>query len=187
MHAYTIKASGVKSQELFSFQVPFLTTVSLSGLRERVGATSRLTPLPTCNQVNEDPMSNRNLRSQFIYSNAALYTKLLARVSIGSSGAPTIVSGTGMGIASVVRSSAGLYVITLQDTYNTLLGVNVISNSGASAPAAPLVNIAASAVSSLTAPHVTIQCRVPAGTATDPASGEILHIEINLNRSSLSN
>lgn len=132
-------------------------------------------------------MSNLNYRSSLHYSHAAKLVKLLVKVSIGASGAPTVVSGTGMGIASVVRASAGKYTINLADTYNSLLSVSAISKSGASAAAAPFVNIATDSVTSLTAPLVAIQCRNTSGTATDPASGEILYIEIDLNRSALSN
>jgi len=132
-------------------------------------------------------MSNLNYRSQFMYSNAGQFVKLLVKVSIGATGAPTVVSGTGMGIASVTRSAAGKYVIALSNTFNSLFGVQCISKSGASAPAAPVVAIAADAVSTASAPAVTIQCYNLSGAATDPASGEVLYVEIDLNRSSLSN
>lgn len=43
---------------------------------------------------------------------------LYAAVSIGASGAPTLTSRTG--IASITRTSAGLYQLTLQDEYSSL-------------------------------------------------------------------
>lgn len=132
-------------------------------------------------------MSNFNYRSQFHYSYAGQRVSLMARVSIGSSGAPSIISGTGMGIASIVRNSAGNYTINLTNTFYNLLSLSVISNSGSSAPAAPLTNIAVSSVSVAAAPLVTIQMRNLSGVATDPASGEILHLVMDMNRSSTGN
>jgi hypothetical protein len=131
-------------------------------------------------------MPNVNLRSQFHYSNAGAFTKLLVKVSIGAAGAPTIVSGTGMGITSITRVSAGKYTILLSNPYNSLLGVDSI-NRATAAPAAPVVCIATDTVTSATAPALQLQCYNNAGTATDPASGEVLYLAISLNRSSLSN
>jgi hypothetical protein len=46
--------------------------------------------------------------------------KLIAgRVSIGSTGAPTLADG--LGIASVIRDEAGKYTVTLDDKYTGLL------------------------------------------------------------------
>lgn len=129
-------------------------------------------------------MANLRYRSQFSYSFAGQRVKLLAQVAIGASGAPTLATNTGMGIASITRSATGKYVIALGNSFATLLSVNVISNSGTSAPAAPLVNIVDNSVSSVSAPSVTIQCRDIAAAAADPASGEILMIEVELDRSS---
>lgn len=131
-------------------------------------------------------MANFNYRSQFMYSNAGNFTKLLMKVSIGAAGAPTIVAGTGMGITSMARTAAGRYVITLSKSFNSLLGLSVVSRSGASAPAAPGLNITTDAVSSSPA-TITIQFRDIAAAAADPASGEVLYVEIDLNSSSLSN
>jgi hypothetical protein len=132
-------------------------------------------------------MSNFNYRSQFHYSYAGQRVSLMAKISIGASGAPTIVSGTGMGIASVVRSSAGKYVINLSNSFYSLLSLSVISNSGSSAPAAPIVDIATDAVSSASAPAVTIQMRNLSAAAADPASGEVLYLVMDMNRSSTGN
>lgn len=130
-------------------------------------------------------MSNFNYRSQFAYSYCGQKVSLLAQVSIGASGAPTIVAKSGMGISSIVRNSAGNYTIHLTNTFFVLLNASVVSISGSSAPAAPLMNIVASTVSTVSAPAVQIQLRSGAGTATDPASGEVLLIELDLDRSSL--
>jgi hypothetical protein len=132
-------------------------------------------------------MSNFNYRSQFHSSYAGQMVSLLAKISIGASGAPTLIPNTGMGIASIVRNSAGNYTINLSNTFYSLMGVRVTNVSGASAPAAPLVNVAVDAVKVAAAPLVTIQTRNVSNAATDPASGEILQIELLLNRSSTGN
>lgn len=123
------------------------------------------------------------LTNQFYYSHAQPES-LFAKVSIGASGAPTLVKNTGMGISSITRSSAGKYVITLSHAYYALLGVRSTINSGTSAPAAPSVYVSADAVTSKTAPAVTVVYNA-AGTPTDPASGEVLMIEIALQKSSV--
>jgi hypothetical protein len=130
-------------------------------------------------------MANYNYRSQFTQSNAAGLTKLLLKVSIGAAGAPTIAVGTGMGIKSIVRNSAGQYTINLSKPFTQLLDIRSSSLSGVVAPASPTLNLVTDAVASKTAPAVTLQYR-NSGAATDPASGEILYLEIELNSSTLS-
>lgn len=129
-------------------------------------------------------MSKVNYRSQFAYSFAGQPVTLRAKVSIGASGVATIASGTGMGILSITRdvSTAGLYAIVLSDKFFALMDVRASIASGASAPAAPLLNIAADAVPS--AGTLSIQFRDLTGTDADPASGEVIHLSIELNRSS---
>lgn len=129
-------------------------------------------------------MANFNYRSQFAYSFAGQRVTLFAKVSIGASGAPTLQSATGMGIASIVRNSAGNYSIAFTNTFFSLLQIVSSSLSGSSAPAAPLLDIVADSVAVQAAPLVQIQYRNLSGAATDPASGEVLYISIDLNRSS---
>lgn len=128
-------------------------------------------------------MANRNFRSQFSYSYAGQAVTLRAKVSFAS-GVPSIASGSGMGIASMVRNSAGDISITLSDPYQALLMINQVVQSGNAAPAAPIMSIRSDAVSILAAPVVRIQLRNAAGTLTDPADTEIMHLEIVLNSSS---
>lgn len=127
--------------------------------------------------------SNFRYRSQFNFSWSAKPVTLRAVISIGASGAPSIVANTSMGIASVVRNSTGDYTIALSHAYGSLMSVKHIFNSGASAPAAPGMYIKANSVSSATAPSIEVVTNA-AGTAADPASGEILYVEIELNESS---
>jgi hypothetical protein len=132
-------------------------------------------------------MANFNYRSQFAYSYAGQKVTLLAKVTIGASGAPTLVSTTGMGISSITRTATGKYAILLTNAFASLLDVNVNFISGTSAPAAPAVNVVTDAVSTASAPTLTIQCRDIAAAAADPANGETMLIAIDLNRSSLPN
>ena len=135
----------------------------------------------------EDIMGNFRYRSQFQYSFAGQPVNIFAQVSIGASGAPTLVSNTGMGISSIVRNSAGKYTITFTNTFATLLDFNVGFISGASAPAAPGVNIVTNGVTVAAAPIIAFQCRNSSGVATDPASGEVLLIQTQMDRSSVGN
>jgi hypothetical protein len=128
-------------------------------------------------------MANRLYRSQFLYGFEAMPVRLTLNVSFGSAGAPTLNSSNSKGIASISRTSAGLYVITLQDVYNKLLSAHMEQLS-TGAQAAPIRNIVSQSVSS--AKTITIQYRaVDNVTATDPASGEQLFMEINLGNSSV--
>jgi hypothetical protein len=130
-------------------------------------------------------MANFNYRSQFAYSYAGQRVTLMAQVGIGASGAPTIASRTGMGISSIVRASAGLYTITFTNPFAKLLNVQISSISGSSAPAAPVIGIVSQAVATSSAPTVVVQMRDLSGVATDPASGEILLVSIDLDRLSV--
>lgn len=129
-------------------------------------------------------MANRRFRSQFRFGMEAMVVELFANISIGAAGAPTLNQSASKGVASVVRNSAGQYTITLQDKYNSLLHMNVLQDSGTSAPAAPFVVLEAENVSS--AKTLVIQCRaVDNSTATDPANGESMLVKITLSNSSV--
>lgn len=128
---------------------------------------------------------NSRGRSQFSKSYAAGRNVILARISFGASGAPTLVSGTGMGISSVVRTSAGKYTIAFNQASPALLIVKHIFNSGSAAPASSGLYIAADNTSSASAPGINVVFNA-AGTPTDPASGEVVLLEIELNDSALS-
>lgn len=119
---------------------------------------------------------------------------LYATVAIGGTGAPTLRSvtadgktlanaGTGgfRGIKSIARNSAGQYKVVLQDTYYRLLACWVGFQVDA-APAAPTTHTMSTGtdVTSASSPQITVQCRSSAGAATDPASGEVMVLEIEL-------
>ncbi len=138
-------------------------------------------------------MANRTF-IEFNYSLERRMVNLFATVSFGASGAPTLqtwdpikrsystAGSTGTkGIKSIVRVSTGLYTITLQDPYNKFLGA-AISFQNASASAAPFqfwptpnANLNVSAT-----PSIQVQFANSSGTATDPASGEQVVINLTL-------
>jgi hypothetical protein len=122
-------------------------------------------------------MANRYF-SQFVWTLEKNPVVLLARVTIGASGAPTLDTTKSKGVKSITRTSAGLYVITFgvpsgaTDTYNSLLFSDVrVLNSGGMA--APISFVKAQAVA--TAGTVTVQfLAIDNTTATDPGNGEEL-------------
>ena len=118
---------------------------------------------------------------------------VFGRVTFGATGAPTLDQTTqnSMGILSVVRNSAGNYTFTFGsntqlssvDTYFKLLSASAIFNTvnTSAAPASPGFYITSNLIS--TTGKVTVQFNA-AGTATDPASGEILHVRFDFRNSS---
>lgn len=127
-------------------------------------------------------MASRNFRSQFAYGYAVPVT-LRAKMTFAS-GVASIAANTGMGIASITHNSTGDYSIALQNTYNALLDVRAVFESGNAAPAGPILNIRTDSSSSLSAPLIRVQFRDFAGALADPADTDILHISIELNNSS---
>ncbi len=128
-------------------------------------------------------MANRRL-NQFRYSFEQNVVECFAKITIGGTGACTLTIGKG--IESVSRTSPGLYVIKLQDTYNKLLDVSQSIISGSSAAAAPMFNVVSESVATQATRAVTVQYRaIDNSTATGPASGEVLLIRIALRNSSI--
>lgn len=98
---------------------------------------------------------------------------LFAKITIGATGAPTLTKG--VGIASVARSAAGKYTITLDDTYVRLLHVDVKH----------LVSTVEDLVWQVTAETVSTTKTVAVaastgGTFTDPSNGCVLLVRIDL-------
>lgn len=104
--------------------------------------------------------------------------EIYAEIAIGASGAPTLTRGTG--VASVSRTSAGLYVVTLQDQYMMLMQAQV---SIQSASAQDLNSQLASQSVATSAKTVTFRTQA-AGVATDPTSGSVLRVRLDLKNSS---
>lgn len=100
-------------------------------------------------------------------------------MAIGASGAPTLTEG--LGVASIVRDSQGIYTITLQDKYNRLM------NASVSILSASAQDLHAQLQSEDVDGAKTIVLRTQDSTAAvqDPSSGSRLLIEINLKNSSV--
>ncbi len=125
---------------------------------------------------------NRYL-NQFRLSFEKNIVEYFLKVSIGSTGAPTIVEAKG--VTSVTRNSAGKYTILLADPSAQLKDVCSQSISGTSPQAAPLCTVVSEAVATAAAPTVVLQYyAADNSTATDPASGEVLLIRIAVRNSS---
>ncbi len=135
-----------------------------------------------------------NMGRQFSLTLAKEVYKLFLQAAIGGTGAPTLTTtaGASKGIKSITRTSAGIYVITLGrpsyavvDTYYKLLNIAAsFDTSGISGVASTVcsVTLAGNTVSSTGT--LTIKCFDYAGSVIDPASGEILRLEISVNNSS---
>jgi hypothetical protein len=136
-------------------------------------------------------MANRRFY-QFQYALVPMVTDIFARISFGSTGAPTLDVANSKGIVSVVRNSAGNYTFVfgtkagMLDPYNSLLNVkHIFDESGTSAaPASPGMYIVADNVSSPSLASLQVQFNA-AGVATDPASGEIVKIQFRFKNSSV--
>lgn len=123
-------------------------------------------------------MANRNWnRKQALEKEVK---EIHARITVGSTGAPTLVAADSLGVASIARNSAGLYTLTLQDTYNKLLHASVQIRT----PSAE--DIKANLVTESVASAKTLQFRcVAVGTATDPASGDMIYVSLQLKNSTV--
>lgn len=109
------------------------------------------------------------------YTREKATVTIFGDVTIGASGAPTLVVANSKGITGIVRNSAGDYTVTFDETYNKFLTfwVGFIK---ATAPSAPTMTVKAKNMN--TNGTATVEFVLLAGaTPTDPASGEELFIE----------
>ena len=120
-------------------------------------------------------MANRNFNSRQSLEKAV--KDLYAKVTIGASGAPTLVSP--VGIASIARNSAGNYTLTLQDKYMSLKFFRVTFLDDA----AQDLNVQILAEDVAVAKTVQFVCQA-AAVATDPQSGQTLLIKLELKNTS---
>ncbi len=121
-------------------------------------------------------MANRNFQRRQALEHEI--KDLYATATIGASGAPTLTSR--VGVATLVRNSAGLYTLTLQDKYNALkfFQVTMLDNDLQDLT----VQLKAEDVDGLK----TIQfSTLTAGSATDPQSGQTMLIKIELKNTSV--
>lgn len=129
-------------------------------------------------------MANRYLKA-FPQTFETKVVKIFGKVTFGASGAPTLDAVNSKGIVSITRNSAGIYTLvfgtkaSMLDVYYKILGLKHMFNSGSAAPAAPGLYIKANSVSTVGTCSLQIVFNA-AGTATDPATGEIVYLEITL-------
>lgn len=102
------------------------------------------------------------------------------KVAIGATGEPTLDAASSLGVASVTRTSAGLYVITLRDKYTALVNAQFVSLDNAIQDLTFQVN-AETVASTKTITLWTLT----GATATDPTNTAILYGTITLKNSSV--
>ena len=119
--------------------------------------------------------------NQFYWSLVKGKTVLFGKVAIGAAGAPTLSAVNSKGIASMSRTAAGKYTITLQDKYVSFLGMQITPLLASGLPANISFCVVSESVSS--AKTVVIQCLDAAGAAVDPDSGQTIYFEIKLSSS----
>lgn len=128
-------------------------------------------------------MANTYGYNQAFTKEAAVW-KLFAKVAIGATGAPTLNAAQSKGIASISRTSAGLYVITLSEIWSRLLGVDLTYVVAGGAAAAPNFAVKAQTIDSGAGKTITVEFS-SGGSATDPDNGASLLLEITLKNSSI--
>ena len=104
--------------------------------------------------------------------------ELFLDVAIGASGAPTL--SRGQGVASISRSGAGVYLITLGDTYQRLMHMDV-KQLVASAEDLKFQLVSEDVDGAKT---ISFRC-IAVATETDPSSGSRLLIKIDVKNSSV--
>lgn len=120
------------------------------------------------------------LYTQFQYSLEKKVVHLYARITIGATGAPTLVKALSKGIASVARTAAGAYTITLQDKYVELLHIDHALQLAAGAPAVLAGMVVRSEATAAATPTVAVEFLDAAGAGIDPDSGSVILLKLEL-------
>ena len=123
-------------------------------------------------------MANRNF--QRVQSLTREVKILHAKATIGASGAPTLVTDSSVGVASITRDSAGVYIITLDDKYSSLNHFQVIQQAAAAEDLT--FQIESEDVNG--AKTIQFQCKA-AAVETDPSDGSTLFIRMELKNTSV--
>lgn len=109
-------------------------------------------------------------------------------ILIGSTGAVTSSTSTTM-ITSVTRSSTGIYVLHLADTYNSAISVSASMQSPNSGLSGILGvecgNAPSTSVATFSTPTITIKTLDAAGALANPASGSTISVTALLSNSSV--
>ena len=107
---------------------------------------------------------------QFRYSYERDLVDIFAKVTYGSSGAPTLSQAKG--VVSITRDSAGKYTLVLKDNFYLFMNMQNTQVVSSGVPAAPIFHVVSETVNATTK-NIVIQFLSDASVATDPASGEI--------------
>lgn len=110
-------------------------------------------------------------------------------ILIGATGAVTSSTSTTM-VTSVTRTSTGIYVLHLADSYNSAISVSASMQSPSSGLSGILGvecgNAPSTSVAILAAPVITIKTLDAAGALADPASGSTISVTALLSNSTVS-
>lgn len=100
-----------------------------------------------------------------------------AFVPAGTTAGPVGAPAGAKGIQSITRTGVGTYVLTLQGTFQHLLGGSVLFDTSpvgaATAAVAPIFNLTVNTPGVTATPQLTLLLQSAAGTPADPASGEV--------------
>lgn len=129
-------------------------------------------------------MANRNFSSDMRTMERGLVA-LDFTIAIGATGAPTLTKTGSTGIASVARTAAGTYTITLEDSYLSLVAMgltvatvlNTYSQGGASINGTPANQDV------VTNKQVTFYTYTTGAAAADLPSGCTVHVNLLLKNS----
>jgi len=141
-------------------------------------------------------MAQRNF-TQNLYSLSKKRVVIDVEVTFGSSGSPTLATASAgeapknKGVASISRTSTGLFVLTLSDRYQRVAQFRGTFKAASGIVAAP--DIALKTAANGTAPTgmvITFTTTAPTGASniqavTDPASGETGYFEVVLEDSTV--
>lgn len=139
-------------------------------------------------------MANR-FGQQFSFSMIKQTWKIYAKVTFGSTGAPTLVQGNpaaSPGVVSVTRNSQGLFTFVfgtragMLDVWPRLLFADASFLIASAAPAAPILSINANSTATPGTCSIQVRLNDFAGTATDPADGEVGYFEFTFSNSTAS-
>lgn len=128
-------------------------------------------------------MANRNFKRDRGAFEKGL-VDIYANVAIGAAGAPTMTAKQCLGIATVVRVSAGLYTVTLADRYQRTMDFNANFLNATGAHTVFQVVLKSDSVNTAT-PSLQIRCNDASGAAVDPSSGAVLIMHFHLKNSTV--
>jgi hypothetical protein len=113
-------------------------------------------------------MANRNFHGKPVALAPGQIAIISGKVAIGATGAVGTIAATG--VSTITRTSAGLYVLTLADSYGTILDATFnVRKTAAADLKGQLVTITANTVTFRT---------IAVATETDPANGDDIYFTI---------